>query len=131
MFRIRRFGIVKTATVVAVLYVLIIAIFIVPVAILVAAFGGDNGSNGALALIVGGLILAVVYGLVGWVIAAIGCALYNVAAGWVGGIEVQLEAVVAPAPPPVWGPSTTPPQVNPPPVAPPPIAPPPAAPPEA
>ena len=49
-----------------------------------------------------GLLGALVYGVVGWVMTAIGCAIYNLVAGWVGGIEVQLESVAAPVAP-QWG----------------------------
>ena len=109
MFRIKRFGIMKTATVVAVLYLLIVAIFVVPAVILVAAFGGNNASAGVVGLLAVGAVLAVVYAIGGWIVTAIACALYNVAASWTGGIEVQVEAVAPPAPAPVWGPVTTPP----------------------
>ena len=45
---------------------------------------GDLGIGFALAL-------PVLYGLLGFVFTAIGCALYNWVAGMVGGIEVQLD----------------------------------------
>lgn len=32
------------------------------------------------------------YGLAGFVFAAIGCAIYNLVAGWTGGIEIELAA---------------------------------------
>ncbi len=114
MFRIKRFGIMKTATVVAVLYLLIVLIFVVPAVILVAAFGGTNASTGAVGLLAGGAVLAVIYAIGGWIFTAIGCALYNVAAGWTGGIEVQVEAVAPPQPAQIWGPITTPPPAAPP-----------------
>jgi hypothetical protein len=115
MFRIRRFGIVKTATVVAVLYLLIVAIFVVPATILVAGFGGPNASTGAVGVLAGGAVLAIIYAIGGWIFTAIGCALYNVAARWTGGIEVQVEAVAPPQPAPIWGPTTTSPPAAPPP----------------
>jgi len=42
------------------------------------------------------------YGIVGWIFTAIACLLYNFAAGMIGGVEIQLEAVQPPPPPPVW-----------------------------
>ena len=77
MFRIRRFGVMKTATVVAVLYMIF------------------------------------VYGLFGWVFTAIALAIYNLAARWVGGIEVEVETVGPPPPVPTWG-ATLPPSSSPP-----------------
>lgn len=109
MYRIRRFGVVRTATVVAVLYMIMIAIFFVPAAVIVLAVGRGDSAGGALGVLFVGLLAAVLYAVLGWVFTAIACALYNVAAGWVGGIEVQVEAVAPPAPVPTWGPIVTPP----------------------
>jgi hypothetical protein len=67
-------------------------------------------------VLVFGLVAAAVYGVLGWVFTAFACALYNIAAGWVGGIEVQVEPVAPPPPAPLWGPTGT---VTPPPTAPP------------
>ncbi len=123
MYRIRRFGVLQTATTVAAIYVFVIAIFAVPGAILVGLSAGRNNSAGALGLVVVAVVIAVVYGVLGWVITAIGCAIYNVVAGWVGGIEVQIDPVAPPpaaAAPPAWGPitQTTPPAPPAPPTAP-------------
>ena len=117
MYRIRRFGVVKTATVVAVMYVLVTAIVGVPVAILVVLAGRGRGIEALGPTVAAGALFVVAfYGIFGWIFTAIACALYNVAAGWVGGIEVQVEPVTPPPAPPVWGPTTatTPPTAPPP-----------------
>lgn len=113
MFRIRRFGIIQTANVVAVLYIVVVAIFLIPLALIVGIAGtaarpSDAGVavGGVLAF---GVIIALFYGVFGWIFTAIACALYNLVAGWVGGIQVQVEAVAPPAPPAVWAPSEPPP----------------------
>jgi hypothetical protein len=95
----------KTATVVGAMYMIIVGIFFIPFALLLLAAGtsGTGGGNAGAVLVVG-LLAVLVYGLVGWVVTAIACAVYNLAAGWVGGIEVQVESVQPPAPPPSWGP---------------------------
>jgi hypothetical protein len=107
MYRIRRFGVMKTSTVIAAIYLLVTVIFFVPLAILAAAVGGNTAGTNAVGVLVFGLFAAIVYGLVGWLFTAIACVLYNVAAGWVGGIEVQVEPVAPPTPAPLWGPTTT------------------------
>jgi hypothetical protein len=116
MFRIRRFSVIKTSNVVALIYMVIVAIFVVPFGLLVAIAG--VGSNQVQGGAVGGIAFALIailgYGLLGWVFTAIGCLIYNLAAGWVGGIEVQVEAVAPPPPPPAWMPSTPPPPATPP-----------------
>lgn len=113
MFRIRRFGVIRTANVVAFLYVVIIAVIFVPIALIFAVaapnagIGGQGGAfignAGGIAIIFFGLLLAIFYGIVGWIFTAIACLLYNFAAGMIGGIEIQLEAVQPPPPTAVWG----------------------------
>jgi len=112
MVRIRRFGVIKTATVAAVMYAVIILVFTLlfglPVVLITGA--AANGS-GATAGILGGGIAgvlflgvfgAVAYGIGGWIITAIACLFYNLVAGWVGGVELQLESTAAPVAP-QWG----------------------------
>ena len=108
MYRISRFGVVKTATMVALIYVIVIAIFAVPAAIIVLALAPSGGA-GAVEVAIGGVLIAIVYAAVGWIFTAIGCAIYNLAARWIGGIEVQVEPVVPPPPAPLWAPLITPP----------------------
>ena len=50
-----------------------------------AVFGGVFG-------IVMAILMPVLYGAMGFVMGTIGALLYNLFAGWVGGIELQLEA---------------------------------------
>jgi hypothetical protein len=114
MYTTRRFSVMKTATVVAVMYVVIVAIFIVPFAFLALAFGrGDSGAGGVVGVIVFGLLAALLYGVFGWIFTAIACAIYNLAAGWVGGIEVQVDQSTPPPAAQLWAP-TAPPSVPPP-----------------
>jgi len=100
MYRIRRFGVIRTATVVAVLYALVVAIFAVPFVVILALVGvSASGSGGAMVgvglavAVVVGLLIAAFYAAIGWIFAALACLLYNLAARWVGGIEVAVEAV--------------------------------------
>ena len=107
MVRIRRFNVIKTATVVAVMYVVIVAIFAIPFLLIVGIAGvSTNGGPNVGTGMVGGLVLSVVialfYGLIGWVFTAVACLIYNLVAGWIGGIEVEVDRVEPPAPPPAW-----------------------------
>lgn len=108
MYRIRRFGILKTATVAAIMYVIIIAIFFVPATLIVGIASTSGGAStvgtNVGGLIIAGLLAALLYGLLGFVVTAVACAVYNLAAGWVGGIEVQVESLQPPQTPPMWGP---------------------------
>jgi len=115
MVRIRRFSVVKTATVVALMYMVIVAIFAIPFFLVfaIAGFSVNGGPTQATGMFAGGIVVALVavlfYGLLGWVFTAIACAIYNVVARWVGGIEVEVIRADPPAPPPAWMTSTTPP----------------------
>jgi hypothetical protein len=134
MYRIRRFGVIKTATVVAIMYMVIVGVFVAPFALLGLLIAPSQGGAGTAAGIVAfGLLAIFGYGLLGWVFTAVAAAIYNLAARWVGGIEVEIEHVVPPAPPPVWMSSTAPPPSPPTESAPPtpPAAPPPSTPPAA
>jgi hypothetical protein len=129
MVRIRRFGVVKTATVSAAMYFVLIVVFVLLLTPFVAivrvstpsgvTMPGIDPATGFLGVLVFGLIAALIYAIIGWIFTAIACLLYNFVAGFVGGIEVQLEQVTpAPvSPAPDWGPPASTPG-QPPPTAP-------------
>ena len=84
--QIRRFGIGQTAKVIGVLYALMGLVF-VPIFLISAMFAPKEtglGTGFAFAL-------PILYGVCGFIFTAIGCAIYNVVAGWVGGVEVELD----------------------------------------
>jgi hypothetical protein len=84
--QIRRFGVAQTAKVIGVLYALM-GVILIPVFLVIAMFSPNEqgfGSGFALAL-------PIIYGVMGFVLTAIGCLVYNLVAGWVGGVEVELE----------------------------------------
>lgn len=84
--RIDRFSVGQSAKVVGILYALMGLVF-VPFFLLAALFSPRQAGFG-----VGfALVVPVLYGAAGFVFTAIGCALYNLVAGWVGGIEVELR----------------------------------------
>ncbi|MEO5580479.1 MAG: hypothetical protein ABIR58_07450, partial [Gemmatimonadaceae bacterium] len=84
--RIRRFGVGQTAKVMGVLYGLIGVVFI-PFILIAAKFAPEQSGFG-----VGfAVALPVIYALFGFVFTAIVCAIYNLVAGWTGGVEVMLD----------------------------------------
>jgi hypothetical protein len=85
--QIRRFGVGQTAKVVATLYALMGLVF-VPIFLIAAMLSPRQAGFGP------GFAFAlpVMYGVLGYVFTAIGCAIYNFVAGLVGGVEIDLES---------------------------------------
>lgn len=92
MKRIKRFGIVQTAKVAAIIYFCVTGIFMIPLGLISVIFGGFSGMSawgpweGALLL-----FLPFFYGIIAFVFTAIGCLVYNLIAQRIGGIEVEIE----------------------------------------
>jgi hypothetical protein len=85
--QIRRFSIGQAAKFMGVLYLLFGLIFS-PFFLLADMFAFEGqGSFGA----VFAIAMPVLYGIFGVIGGAIGAALYNLVAGWVGGVEVEIE----------------------------------------
>lgn len=84
-YRIRRFGIQSTALTVGILYFLL-AVLLLPIFYL-ATGGALGGTVPPVTL----LLIPFMYAVVGYVGSVIGCWLYNIVAGWSGGIAFTLE----------------------------------------
>ena len=99
---IRRFDIVRTANIVAVIYLLIALVFglfiFLPFALIGGIASSQAGSGAGVALgagLVGGLIFYVIivafYAIAGWIFGAIVAALYNIVAGRIGGLQLDVS----------------------------------------
>jgi hypothetical protein len=84
-YRIRRFGIQSTALTVGILY-FVIALLILPFFYLATRSAPGQALPG-FAFVLGPFI----YAVFGYVFTAIACGLYNLIAGWSGGVSVTLE----------------------------------------
>src|SRR5947209_12916867 len=121
--QVRRVGIFSYAKITAVttaafglifgiIYGLIVIIF---GAAILAGGGSNTGAAGAGSIVAGLLImigLPIFYGILGFIFGAIGALIYNVAAGIIGGLEMELEnadAGYTSPPPPQYGASQYPP----------------------
>lgn len=94
--RIRRFGVLQTSLFVGALYAILTAVIFIPIALIVLAVGaatsgGEELLGGAVGMVVLAVLAPIFYGLTGFIFTAIGCLVYNSLAGWIGGIEVELE----------------------------------------
>jgi hypothetical protein len=114
MVRLTRFGVVRTASVAAIVYLILTAIICIPAALIVSTtpmtvtdqFGRTFSTQGAGIFL---LLLPLLYAAFGWIFTAIACLIYNLAAWITGGIEFEAVSVAAPAPPPAAPPPAAPP----------------------
>ncbi len=84
-YRIRRFGIHSTALTVAIMY-FVLAVLVLPIVYL-ASRGAPGEPLPGILFVLGPFL----YAVFGYVFAAIGCWLYNIVAGWAGGVRLTLE----------------------------------------
>lgn len=85
-YRIRRFGIQSTALTAGVLY-FVLALIIAPLFYLVSSNAPEGERLPGIAFVIGPFF----YAVIGYVGTAIGCWLYNMIAGWSGGVSLTLE----------------------------------------
>ena len=85
--RLSSFSVGQTAKVLGLLYGLM-GLIIVPFFVLAASFSPHRDGSFGLGF---ALALPVIYGAMGFVFTALGCAMYNWVAGLVGGIEIKLD----------------------------------------
>ena len=93
MKRVKSFGVFQTAKVMAIILFFTSAVILIPVALLSSIAGGARFLGFPFG---GGLIfflLPFLYAIMGFIMTAISCLVYNVIAKWVGGIELEFEVV--------------------------------------
>jgi len=104
-FTIARFDPVRTANIVAALYAVIVLVFGALLAIpfgMIALIAGERSGQPGLAGggLIGVLVLLLIgvvfYAVIGWVVTAVVCALYNWLAGRMGGIQVDVRQEAPP-----------------------------------
>ena len=92
MHRVRRFGVIQTANMAAMMYFVMTIFFLVPFFIL-ASIVPDIADESGMEWFSGIVLFFVppLYAAFGWVATAIMCWFYNLIAGFVGGIAVEIE----------------------------------------
>lgn len=87
MAQIKRFSVGQSAKFMGVLYSLLGLIFL-PLFLIVALVGPEGSVPfGAIFAVA----IPVMYGVMGAISGLVGAAMYNLVAGWVGGIDVEIE----------------------------------------
>ena len=88
MRQIRRIGVLQTAKVLAVLYFVLGALIFIPIGLIQLATG--QAGKGPLPVVVV-FLFPLLYGIGGFVAVVMMCWLYNVVAGWLGGVAIELD----------------------------------------
>src|SRR5919107_777595 len=84
-------------------------IFMVVGGAMMAGGGRDSGAAGASSLVIRVIMMVAIpvfYGVIGFIAGALGGVIYNVASGFVGGIELEIENIdggYSAPPSPQWG----------------------------
>lgn len=103
--KIRKLGILSVAKIYAIMMFVISLLIAIPYGLIVIAFSligaGTAGGDKALALGGGGVVMGlgvmigmpIIYALMGFVFGALGALIYNIFAGIVGGIEIEVENI--------------------------------------
>lgn len=99
--QIRAFGVVQTAKVAAAMYFLLGLLVAVPFGLagLLTPAGSSQPGAPTAGMAWLALLIPFLYAAAGFIAVAVVCLLYNLAAGWLGGIEIELADVEAPAAP--------------------------------
>ncbi len=92
---VKRIGPMSVAKITGALYALIgfiIGAIVSAVSMIGGALGGsDAGMMGMIFGAAAVILLPLLYGCMGFVMTLIGASLFNLAAGWVGGVELETE----------------------------------------
>jgi hypothetical protein len=101
--RIKKIGILSVAKIYGLMMLVISLLISIPYGLIIMFFGAtllgggrDGFAAGGGSIVVGLLImigLPIFYGVIGFVFGAIGALVYNIFAGMVGGIEIEVENV--------------------------------------
>lgn len=102
--RIKKLGILSVAKIYALMMLVISLIISIPYGLFIMVFGAallGTGEKAGLAAGGGGIIigllfmigLPIFYGLIGFVFGAISALIYNIFAGIVGGVEIEVENI--------------------------------------
>jgi len=94
---VRRIGVLSLAKITGVLYALlglIIGACFSLISMIGTAFAPKEAGMGGMGIMFGVgaiIVLPIFYGLIGFISSLIGAAIYNGLAGWLGGVELELQ----------------------------------------
>jgi hypothetical protein len=102
MQRIKSFGVLSVAKISGLCYAAM-GLLLIPFFLLLGLIGAlapkQQGmpALGAAFGVVLAVCMPIIYGVMGFVMGALGAFIYNLISGWIGGIEIELQPVIAAA----------------------------------
>ena len=104
--RLTRVGVLKLATVVTTMTILLLAIILIPIGLIMALLGVEDRRGTPVGLVVlgAGTIGLLVYGLFIWIFSLVQYALLNLALRWFKGVDIDVETYGGGPLPPGWQP---------------------------
>lgn len=101
MHIIKSVGVLSVAKIMGLIYACLGLIFIpffLLIGLLTSLAGKQETPFAGMIGMVLAFLLPIIYGVMGFIMGAIGAALYNLFAKWIGGIEVQVQSDTSPLP---------------------------------
>jgi hypothetical protein len=90
---VRRIGVISVANV----YALICVVFGFIIGLITGVMSCAATATDTIGLlgfgfgVIGIIVIPILYGIIGWIGGAIGALVYNLVAGWIGGIKIELD----------------------------------------
>lgn len=101
MYKVKSIGVLSVAKIMGAMYTLL-GLILMPFVLIMSMIGAMAGRHenplGAIGGVVLAICLPIVYGVMGFVVGAISCLLYNLMARWLGGNEFEVQAPPVPLP---------------------------------
>lgn len=91
--RVKKIGVLQTSVISAIIFFFLSLVLVLPMLLITGIAGGFSDNMG---FAFGGIIMIfmpIIYGIMGFLMTALWCWIYNVIAKRIGGIEVELETM--------------------------------------
>ncbi len=91
--RVKRISVIQTSSVSAIIMLILSLILVIPIGWIMSSVGGFGFPGIHVTELAFVIFLPIIYGGLTFILTAICCLIYNMAAKWTGGIELELEIV--------------------------------------
>ena len=92
--RVKRIGVLQTSLVSSLVLFFVSLLFVIPIALIMGVIGGIAGEEFPAFPFIGAafmIFVPFIYAIMGFIMTAISCLIYNMVAKWTGGVEIEIE----------------------------------------